>query len=152
MASQSLSNSSETVVEVDKGTSLVGVVSSVYIYAAPRGDKVSIKFNGEEVPLTGKSFTYFTMLALSRGVKDGWVHKEELEPGLNQSKNIYRMKTELKKELASLVGVSCPEIENNGAGSYRLGVAPNIISFDEGNIRAYGDTTLNDRLDLILKG
>ena len=113
------------------------VVRSIHVDGSPDKERYIVKFNGMPVPLTEKSFIYFTTLAfyLKNSNNGGWVYKEDIEPGFNQARYLYRMRNEIKDSLGNLT----PSIENNRLGCYRLNVDPQIISFNEELLREHGN-------------
>ena len=56
---------------------------------------------------------------------DGWIDKEDIEPGLNQARYIGRLKTQLRE-----VGFDI-KIENNKTGKYRLVVKDISLNFSQ---------------------
>ena len=136
MALRSLAGSVGT---PEKG-SLVQAVSSVDVDGSCIWDRYTVRVNGIDVPLTGKSFKYFARLAWSRKKEGkGWVWKEDLEPGWNQARYIYRM----KGEIAEVIGSSWPVVENRRDGHYRLAAEPNIIKLNAENLRTYPDIEIS---------
>ncbi|MBW1728881.1 MAG: hypothetical protein JRJ62_15215 [Deltaproteobacteria bacterium] len=78
-----------------------------------------VRFEGRDVWLRGKAFKYLTILAAARVTNDWWVEVEKFDVSYNVSRNIYRLKQELKA-----AGI-CDIIENGrwcevGRGYYRL--------------------------------
>ncbi len=104
-----------------------------------KGERVRICFNEAEIDLTPKSFNYLYKLGAARFLKpEGWMSKEEIEPGFNQAKNIYRVKQELKRFATGLENM----IENNKSGFYRLNLKPEQIKIDVESMEAYSDFEL----------
>ncbi len=104
-----------------------------------RGERVHIHFDNSEIDLTPKSFNYLYKLGAARLTKpDGWLSKDEIEPGFNQAKNIYRVKQELKRFATGLE----ERIENNKSGFYRLNLKPDQIKIDIDSMKAYSDLEL----------
>ena len=103
------------------------------------GERVRIFFNESEIELTPKSFNYLYKLGAARFLKpEGWMSKEEIEPGFNQAKNIYRVKQELKRFATGLEDM----IENNKSGFYRLKLRPEQIKIDVASMESYSDYEL----------
>ena len=103
------------------------------------GERVRIFFNESEIELTPKSFNYLYKLGVARFLKpEGWMSKEEIEPGFNQAKNIYRVKQELKRFATGLEDM----IENNKSGFYRLKLRPEQIKIDVASMESYSDYEL----------
>ncbi len=104
-----------------------------------RGDRVPIRYAEEEIDLTPKSFSYLFKLSAWRLLRpDGWVDKDEIEPGFNQAKNIYRVKQELKRFATGLEKL----IENNKSGSYRINLQPEQIRIDYDSMESFCDMEL----------
>jgi hypothetical protein len=94
-------------------------------------DRYRVLINGMPVLLTAKSFKYLFKLAAHRKINhDGWLDKEELEPGFNQARYLYN----LRKELSCAPSSAAEIIENNRRGSYRLGLSGEEIAVDVGKL------------------
>lgn len=92
-----------------------------------RGSRVLLQFDSTEINVSPKSFNYLFKLAAARLMsQEGWLSKEEIEPGFNQAKNIYRVKQELKSFRTGLEQF----IENNKSGHYRINLLPDQILID----------------------
>jgi len=101
-------------------------------------DRLTVRFFGQEVPLTMKSFKYLAKLASAKLFEGtGWIHKEHLEPGFNQARYIYNLKKELG--LDKNQGV----LENNRGGYYRLNLNPEEIRFNLENLKGIQDYELS---------
>ncbi len=111
-----------------------------------KGERFVIKYNGVSVALTAKSFKYLTKLAFSRtnSENSGWIHKTDIEPGYNQARYLYRLKTELKKSLGK---DNIPEIENVRNGKYRLKIKPERIGFKLENLISHEDFEISSLFD-----
>ena len=71
--------------------------------------------NGKECWLQGTPFRYLARLARARlSGSDGWIDKEDIEPGLNHARYIGRLRTQLREAGFDL------GIENNHADMDRL--------------------------------
>ena len=104
-----------------------------------QGDRVPIRYADEEIDLTPKSFSYLFKLSAWRLLRpDGWVNKDEIEPGFNQAKNIYRVKQELKRFATGLEKL----IENDKSGSYRINLQPEQIRIDYDSMESFCDMEL----------
>ena len=85
-----------------------------------------VLINGKERWLQGCPFRYLARLAKARlNGSDGWIDKEDIEPGLNQARYIGRLKIQLRE-----VGFDL-KIENNKAGKYRLAVSDISLNFSQ---------------------
>ncbi|MCP4567920.1 MAG: DEAD/DEAH box helicase [FCB group bacterium] len=90
---------------------------SIEIDGTPVRERFVVRINGQTIKLTGKSFKYLVSLAWSRLTKDnGWLYKEELEQGFNQSRYLYRLRQEIGRDFLP----DWPLYENNRSGYYRL--------------------------------
>jgi helicase len=104
-----------------------------------RGDRVYFNFKNKEIDITAKSYNYLFKLTAARLLNpDGWLAKDEIEPGFNQAKNIYRVKQELKRFATGLE----QRIENNGAGYYRINLSPEQIKIDFDSMKSFCDLEL----------
>ncbi len=104
-----------------------------------RGERVQIVFNEATIAVTPKSYNYLFKLGTARLLRpDGWLSKDEIEPGLNQAKNIYRIKQELKRYATGLED----RIENNKSGHYRLNLRPEQIKIDIEAMKSFSDLEL----------
>ena len=96
-------------------------MSQLRLRGLMRGDRVYFNFKNTEIDITPKSYNYLYKLTVARFLKpEGWLSKDEIEPGFNQAKNIYRVKQELKRFATGLE----QRIENNGSGFYRINLSP----------------------------
>jgi len=102
-------------------------IESIVVDGSNQGEKYLVHINDLPVPLTRKSFMYFTRLAWFRQQENGWTWKEDLEQGFNQARYLYRMKNEIWGALGEK---DWPVIENNRPGYYRLDAPPGVISFN----------------------
>ena len=101
-------------------------------------DKFLVLVNGRRVNLPAKSFKYLVKLtwalfsakggSASGGRSDsGWIHKNDFEPGENQTRYLHRLKNQIKPCLDS--GQTL--FENNRLGSYRLNVSKQRIKLNQ---------------------
>lgn len=104
-----------------------------------RGNRVVFNYANTDIDISPKSFNYLFKLVAGRFLHpEGWLDKEEIEPGFNQAKNIYRVKQELKRFGTGLE--QC--IENNKSGRYRLNLQPEQILVDFGSMESFADLEL----------
>ena len=90
-------------------------------------DRFRVMYYSAPLLLTAKSFKYLFKLAAQRKLdSEGWVDKEDLEPGFNQARYLYNLKRELSVQRDNGNEV----IENDRRGGYRLNLPPNEIGFD----------------------
>ncbi len=97
------------------------------IDGTPVKDKFLILVNGRKINLPAKSFKYLVKLVWAAFQNDGgWIHKNDFEPGENQTRYLHRLK---KQILPSLIpGQSF--MENNRLGGYRLSFPKDKISIN----------------------
>ena len=100
---------------------------SLVIDGTPVKDKFLVLVNGRKVVLPAKSFKYLVKLtwAAYRN-EDGWIHKNDFEPGENQTRYLHRLKKQIEPYLEP--GISL--LENNRLGSYRLNVSKDKIKIN----------------------
>ncbi|MCK4428676.1 MAG: hypothetical protein KAW16_09350, partial [candidate division Zixibacteria bacterium] len=91
-------------------------------------DKFLVLVNGKRVNLPAKSFKYLVKLtwALFKN-EGGWIHKNDFEPGENQTRYLHRLKNQIKPNL----NPSQALFENNRLGSYRLSVPKQSIKLNK---------------------
>ncbi|MEK6945602.1 MAG: hypothetical protein AABW63_02310 [Nanoarchaeota archaeon] len=146
MASQTITSNSRTLEQM----SLDHGIKTIEIDGATLhgGDRYLVKINGQKVYLTGKSFAYFTKLAWFRKHGEGWVDNDALEPGFNQARYLYRMKTEIREGLRKGEEKETRPLEwgvaeNRRDGRYRMIANPGVITFNEANLKRYPDHTVS---------
>ncbi len=89
------------------------------IDGTPIKDKFLIWINGKKVALPAKSFKYLVKLAWAAFKnKEGWIHKNDLEPGENQTRYLHR----LRKQITPYLEPNQTLMENNRLGCYRLSI------------------------------
>jgi len=100
---------------------------SLVIDGTPVKDKFLVLVNGRKVILPAKSFKYLVKLtwAAYRN-EEGWIHKNDFEPGENQTRYLHR----LKKQIMPGIIPGQSFMENNRLGSYRLSFPKDKISIN----------------------
>ncbi len=89
------------------------------IDGTPVKDRFLVVVNGRRLTLPAKSFKYLVKLAQAAfKSQDGWTHKNDFEPGENQTRYLHR----LKKQILPYLEPGQTFMENNRLGSYRLGI------------------------------
>lgn len=97
---------------------------SLVIDGTPVKDKFLVLVNGRGANLTAKSFKYLVKLAWAAFKnEEGWIHRNDFEPGENQTRYLHRLKKQIKPNLDP--GQSF--LENNRLGCYRLSVSKDKI-------------------------
>ncbi len=125
--------------EKNKQSSREVEMSQLRLRGMMRGDRVYFSFRNKEIDITPKSYNYLYKLTVARFMKpEGWLSKDDIEPGFNQAKNIYRVKQELKRFATGLE----ERIENNGSGFYRINLAPDQIKIDFDSMKSFCDLEL----------
>ena len=106
--------------------------------------RMSVQLAGQTVMLRGKSFKYLLALAAARMLtRDGWVNKNDIEPGENQIKYFYQ----LRRELHAAGPRADALIENDGSGRYRLTLPPQAIRFDLPRLATHPDWDIRSRAE-----
>jgi hypothetical protein len=91
-------------------------------------DRFLVLVNGRRVNLPAKSFKYLVKLSWALFRNDGgWIHKNDFEPGENQTRYLHRLKNQIKFCLDS--GQTL--FENNRFGSYRLTIPKQRIRLNQ---------------------
>ena len=91
-------------------------------------DKFLILVNGTRVNLPAKSFKYLVKLTWALFQNEGgWIHKNDFEPGENQTRYLHRLKNQIKPclDLGQTI------FENNRLGSYRLTIPKQRIRLNQ---------------------
>jgi helicase len=97
---------------------------SLVLDGTPVKDKFLVLVNGKKVNLPAKSFKYLMKLTWSAFKNEGgWIHKNDFEPGDNQTRYLHRLKKQIEPNLAP----GRPFLENNRLGCYRLNVPKDKI-------------------------
>lgn len=103
----------------------------------PFRNRRKITVGGSVAYIEGRLFEYLLTLAHARLTSgDGWVYKEDIEPGYNQARYLYRLRRKLRAQGVEL------EIENNCRGYYRLTVKALQIQIEWGSLLAYPDNRI----------
>jgi hypothetical protein len=114
-------------------------------------ERYLVRLDGHPFRLTGKSFRYLTMLAFRRLTDaNGWIYKDEIEPGFNQARYLYRLKQEIQSG-----GSAWSVFENNRLGYYRLDLEPSRLRVNFDQLKRHPDYQLRklaDELALRLTG
>jgi hypothetical protein len=121
---------------------------SLVIDGSPVKDRFLILVNGRKTILPAKSFKYLVKLtwATFRN-EDGWIHKDDLEPGDNQTRYVYRLRKQIKPSLDP----SQFMIENNRLGSYRLSVPKHKITVNPSTLGKNPDAEIKDMARQLLE-
>ena len=102
-------------------------------------DKFLVLFNGRRVNLPAKSFKYLVKLTWALFKNDGgWIHKNDFEPGENQTRYLHRLKNQIKPCLDP--GQTL--FENNRLGSYRLTIPKQSIKVNKDTLLKNSDTEI----------
>ncbi len=101
------------------------------IDGTPIKDKFLILINGSKITLPAKSFKYLLKLTWAAFQNDGgWIHKNDFEPGENQTRYLHR----LKKQIMSGLIPGQSFMENNRLGGYRLCFPKDKISINSATL------------------
>lgn len=109
----------------------------------PIGKRFEVVLNGRSLALTGTSFYYLFRLAhQAMTTVDGWITRNDIEPGNNHARYIYRM----KGELAAQGEDGSVAIENDYHGSYRLDTSALEVESDLEVLTQFPDVRVVDRV------
>jgi hypothetical protein len=122
-------------------------------------DKFLVLVNGTRVNLPAKSFKYLVKLtwalfsakgesAAGGQNEGGWIHKNDFEPGENQTRYLHRLKNQIKPYLDSDQIL----FENNRLGSYRLTIPRQRIKLNPDALLKNPDTEIKKMVEEMVKG
>jgi helicase len=112
-------------------------------------DRFLVLVNGKRVNLPAKSFKYLVKLTWALFRNDGgWIHKNDFEPGENQTRYLHRLKNQIKPCLDSGQAL----FENNRLGSYRLTVAKQKIKLNQDALLKNPDMEIKKLGEEMVKG
>jgi helicase len=107
-------------------------------------DKFLVLVNGKRANLPAKSFKYLVKLSWALFRNDGgWIHKNDFEPGENQTRYLHRLKNQVKACLDS--GQTL--FENNRLGSYRLTIPKQRIKLNQDALLRNQDTEIKKMVE-----
>lgn len=118
----------------------------------PYRSRFVCRYQNKEVLVERRCFEYLVKLAVARQSRpDGWIRKEEIEPGVNQARYIYRLKMEFRRqgallEIENIVKSGRPHkgrLKQSDMGRYRLGIAPHEIRIQWGQLIHYDDAAIS---------
>ena len=112
-------------------------------------DKFLVLVNGKRVNLPAKSFKYLVKLiwALFKN-EGGWIHKNDFEPGENQTRYLHRLKNQIKPSLSP--GQTL--FENNRLGSYRLTMPKQSIKLNKDALLKNPDAEIKKLAEELVNG
>lgn len=112
-------------------------------------DKFLVLANGKRVNLPAKSFKYLVKLIWALFKNDGgWIHKNDFEPGENQTRYLHRLKNQIK----SCLDLSQTLFENNRLGSYRLTIPKQRIELNQDALLKNPDAEIKKMAEEMTKG
>jgi hypothetical protein len=112
-------------------------------------DRFLVLVNGKRVNLPAKSFKYLIKLTWALFRNDGgWIHKNDFEPGENQTRYLHRLKNQIKPCLDS--GQTL--FENNRLGSYRLTIPKQRIKLNQDVLLKNPDAEIKKLGEEMVKG
>ncbi len=127
IAMRHIANRTQEKLNVTGGNERSEPASRLQLTGAMVRDRYKVFFSGTPLLLTAKSFKYLFKLAVRKKMdSEGWIDKEELEPGFNQARYLYN----LKKEMGGSSRDRAELIENDRKGGYRLRLNSDEIDFD----------------------
>jgi len=121
---------------------------SLVIDGTPVKDKFLVLVNGRKANLPAKSFKYLLKLAWAAFKNEGgWIHRNDLEPGENQTRYLHRLKKQIKPNLEP--GQSF--IENNRLGCYRMNVTKDKIRINPPPLMNNPDTEIKSTVEELVR-
>ena len=122
-------------------------------------DKFLVLVNGTRVNLPAKSFKYLVKLtwalfsakggsAAGGQNEGGWIHKNDFEPGENQTRYLHRLKNQIKPYLDSDQIL----FENNRLGSYRLTIPRQRIKLNPDALLKNPDAEIKKMVEEMVNG
>ena len=112
-------------------------------------DKFLILVNGQRVNLPAKSFKYLVKLTWALFKNDGgWIHRNDFEPGENQTRYLHRLKNQVKPGLNPGQTI----FENNRLGSYRLSLSKQSIKLNKDALLKNPDTEIKKMAEELVNG
>jgi len=90
---------------------------TLHMDATQKKERFGLTINGQPVFLSTTSFRYLMALVYAKLTrKDGWIYRDDIEPGINQARYIYRLFHDIAKQVPGLGDL----IENDRCGNYGL--------------------------------
>jgi hypothetical protein len=121
---------------------------SLVIDGSPVKDRFLVLVNGRKTILPAKSFKYLVKLVWAAfKTEDGWIHKNDFEPGENQTRYLYRLRKQIKPGLDPGQFM----IENNRLGSYRLSIPKHRIAVNSSALLKNPDAEIKTMADEFVK-
>ncbi len=112
-------------------------------------DKFLVLVNGRGVNLPAKSFKYLVKLTWALFKNDGgWIHRNDFEPGENQTRYLHRLKNQVKPGLNPGQTI----FENNRLGSYRLSIPKQSIKLNKDALLKNPDTEIKKMAEELVSG
>jgi helicase len=112
-------------------------------------DKFLVLVNGKRVILPAKSFKYLVKLIWALFKNDGgWIHKNDFEPGENQTRYLHRLKNQIK----SCLDLGKTFFENNRLGSYRLTIPKQRIRLNQDALLKNPDAEIKEMAEEMVNG
>ena len=105
--------------------------------------------NGSPMGITNRSLELLLRFAVAvRKDGRGWVHREDLTPGMGATQLVSRLRNELRSLTLKKDGKI---IENDGSGCYRLSIPPRNVSFDRESLLLHWNAVIKDTAASILE-
>jgi len=101
-----------------------------------------VMINGSPMGITNRSLELLLRFAVSVK-KDGrgWVHREDLTPGMGATQLVSRLRNELRSLTLKKDGKI---IENDGSGCYRLSIPPRNVFFDRESLLQHWNAVIRE--------
>ncbi|HOI15501.1 MAG TPA: hypothetical protein PK036_04090, partial [Geobacteraceae bacterium] len=108
-----------------------------------------VMINGSPMGITNRSLELLLRFAVAvRKDGRGWVHREDLTPGMGATQLVSRLRNELRSLTLKKDGKI---IENDGSGCYRLSIPPRNVSFDRESLLLHWNAVIKDTAASILE-
>lgn len=120
---------------------------SLLIEGTPVKDRFLVVVNGRKLSLPAKSFKYLVKMAWAIFKnEDGWIHKNDFEPGENQTRYLHR----LKKQILPFLESDQTLMENNRLGGYRLCIPKDRIRINAPALIRNPDTEIKSMAEQLV--
>ena len=132
----------ETNVETSESDDIFICRDRIEITGKPIEKRNLVMINGSPMGITNRSLELLLRFAVAVK-KDGrgWVHREDLTPGMGATQLVSRLRNELRSLTLKKDGKI---IENDGSGCYRLSIPPRNVSFDRESLLLHWNAVIKD--------
>ena len=132
----------ETSVETSEPDDTFICCDRIEITGKPIEKRNLVMINGSPMGITNRSLELLLRFAVAVK-KDGrgWVHREDLTPGMGATQLVSRLRNELRSLTLKKDGKI---IENDGSGCYRLSIPPRNVFFDRESLLQHWNAVIKD--------